>query len=228
MAEREGTSTRNLLQSAFQRSWERPSSVKKLLVEYVCSNPLKACSNATFRRMDGLLKTSVGRDFTLITTSSVLFKVHSAMLIGSPKVLEDGVFPGGVTQGRPPAVVNLPSHHHPILVARFVNFLYASDYQFDPTNTGDQLKPSNYKFYTATHIPADDPPTPAVTALMGVRKHVFHIFMHALADELAYSALKAFAYDALISLLIINCSMSTSALKTVGRACKGDRGAKGG
>jgi hypothetical protein len=49
---------------------------------------------------------------------------------------------------------------------------------------------------------------------VGVRKHVFHIFMYALADEFAYPALKAFAYDTLVSLLIHG-TLSTSTLKTI-------------
>jgi hypothetical protein len=43
-----------------------------------------------------LLETPIGRDFNLITAAGVEFKIHSAMLIGGPKALQEGLFPGGV------------------------------------------------------------------------------------------------------------------------------------
>jgi hypothetical protein len=184
-----------------------------------------------------LLKTPVGRDFTLVTAAGVLFKVHSTMLIGGPKALEDGIFPGGLTQQDPPAHVNLPPHHHPILVDRAVTFLYTSDYQFDPiSNTSDELKPVNFSFYNATFVPADSPPSPAVAAMLGVRKHIFHLCMYALAEELVYPALKASAYDVLTHLFVIRRGMSVLTLKSAieaafappgdaARICKDEDGA---
>ena len=44
-----------------------------------------------------LLNTPLGRDFALVTTVGVEFKVHSMMLIGGPKMLQEGLYPGGVS-----------------------------------------------------------------------------------------------------------------------------------
>jgi hypothetical protein len=201
MAQPEATSAWNLL-VVFKKRWEKPASPKELLAEYVSLSQAQDRSDMLFRR-----------NLTLIMVSGVLFSIHSVMLVGGPKVLEDYIFPGGATQEHPPAVVNLPSHHHPVLVDCLVTFLYTSDYQFDQTNAGDELKPSNFQFHNATHIPADDPPSPAVKALVGIGEHIFHLFMYALAEELDYGALKVSAYDALAALFVVRHQLSTPALK---------------
>jgi hypothetical protein len=48
-----------------------------------------------------LLDTPVGRDFNLITAAGVEFKVHSMMLIGGSKFIQEGLFPGGVSHCTP-------------------------------------------------------------------------------------------------------------------------------
>jgi hypothetical protein len=48
-----------------------------------------------------LLATPIGRDFTLITAAGVEFQVHSIMLIGGSKTLQEGLFPGGVRLSLP-------------------------------------------------------------------------------------------------------------------------------
>jgi len=214
MAKPAPTSTRNLLKGAFKRSWEKPAPPKKLLTEYVLLTPLQDYSNALSSRLSVLLKSPIGRDFTLKTASGVLFSIHSVMLIGGPKILEEFVFPGAATQAHPPTEVDLPSHYHPILIDRLVTFLYTSDYKFDPKG-GDaqELKPGNFDFYTATHVPADNPPSAAVTALVGIRKHTYSLLLFALAEELAYPALQTSAYDALIGSLLIRRHLSIDVLK---------------
>jgi hypothetical protein len=49
------------------------------------------------RRYDYLLNTQLGRDFTLITSDGVEFKVHMTMILGRSKMLQDGIFPGDVS-----------------------------------------------------------------------------------------------------------------------------------
>lgn len=161
-----------------------------------------------------LLKSPIGRDFTFKTASDVLFRIHSVMLIGGPKMLEEFVFPRGATQAHPPTEVDFPSHHHPVLIDRLVIFLYTSDYKFDPKG-GDaqELKPGNFDFYTATHVPADIPPSAAVTALVGVRNHTYSLLLFDLAEELAYPALQTSAHDALIASLLIRRYLSIDVLK---------------
>jgi hypothetical protein len=44
-----------------------------------------------------LLKTPVGRDFTLIASGGVEFKVHSIMLLGGSKMLQGGLHPDNVS-----------------------------------------------------------------------------------------------------------------------------------
>jgi hypothetical protein len=189
------------------------------------------------RHMQMLLKTPLGRDFTLVTAAGVLFKVHSTMLVRGPKALEDNIFPGRLAQQDSPAHVNLPAHHHPILVNRAVTFMYPSDYQFDPaSNASEELKPDKFSFYNATFVPADSPPSPAVAAMLVVRKHIFHLCMYALAEELAYPALRASAYDVLTHLFVMRRGMSVSTLESAieaafappgdaARICKDEDGA---
>jgi hypothetical protein len=43
------------------------------------------------------LNTQLGRDFTLITSDDVEFKVHMTMILGRSKMLQDGIFPGDVS-----------------------------------------------------------------------------------------------------------------------------------
>jgi hypothetical protein len=96
-----------------------------------------------------------------------------------------------------------------------VNFIYTSDYEFDPAHKGIELRQDNFQFYHATFIPADSPPSSAVTALVGIRKPMFNIRMYALAEELEYPRLKAIAYDALVYSLIKQRGRSPKAPKEV-------------
>lgn len=48
------------------------------------------------RHAQVLLNTPIGRDFNLITAAGVEFMVHSIMLIGGSKMLQEGLFPGNV------------------------------------------------------------------------------------------------------------------------------------
>ncbi|KAL5121981.1 hypothetical protein ACEQ8H_000197 [Pleosporales sp. CAS-2024a] len=179
--------------------------------------------------MEVLLKSPLGRDFTLITASGVTFAVHSVMLVGGPKVLEDGVFSGG--GGQEHSFVNLPAHHHPTLIDRLVTFLYTCKYWFDPSGSSEELKRSNFRFYNATHIPEDDPSSPAIKALVGVNKPIcklhVHFFMYALAEDLTYPALQEFAYDCLSSLLIAVRGLSANAMSDVVKAIFAPLGSPG-
>lgn len=46
-----------------------------------------------YRRLEALLNSPTGRDFTINTVSGVVFKIHSAMLIGQAKQLEKVAYP---------------------------------------------------------------------------------------------------------------------------------------
>jgi hypothetical protein len=130
--------------------------------------------------------------------------------------------------------VNLPAHFHPILVDRVVNFIYTSDYDFDPASKGIiELKSENFNFHNATFIPTDNPPSPAVTALVGIQNYMFHLHMYALAEELNYDALKAVAHSKLVEMLVTRRGRLPCALKdvvdatfappgTAARVCKDD------
>ncbi|KAH7072987.1 hypothetical protein BKA63DRAFT_417094 [Paraphoma chrysanthemicola] len=180
-------SARGLLVGAHRKNWEAAPSVHKLQAAHA----------------EALLKSPVGRDFALITASGVEFKIHSIMLIGGPKMLEDGLFPGGALYPDPPTLVNFPPHFHPILVDRVVNFIYMSEYDFDPANKENvELKPENFNFYNATFIPPDASSSPTVTALMGIRNYIFHLHIYALAESLSYPSVQLTAFSRLVSLLI--------------------------
>ncbi|KNG49126.1 ww domain-containing protein [Stemphylium lycopersici] len=165
-----------------------------------------------------LLDTPIGRDFSLITAAGVEFQVHSALLVGGSKTLQEGLFPGGVNT---PTyfIVSMPgtcaadddflirSACKPSNSAniRSVNptplAVYTSDYEFVP-QPSTQLKQSNFKLYHATHIPDTNPPLPTTTALIGTRDYEFHLHMYALAEELDYPALKSVAHVKLVDTLI--------------------------
>jgi hypothetical protein len=91
-------SARNLLRRAFKRSWEPLPTAQKLQNEYVTLRDDRFWRLTMVRRhLTLLLDTPIGRDFNLITAAGVEFKVHSVMLIGGSKFLQEGLFPGGVS-----------------------------------------------------------------------------------------------------------------------------------
>ena len=93
--------------------------------------------------------------------------------------------------------------------------MYASDYHFDPAGRPITLKPQNFTFNNATFIPTEDVPSPATTALAGISNYMFHLRMYALAEELAYDALKTTALAKLVHLLVFRRQRFPSALKDV-------------
>ncbi|KAI8935919.1 hypothetical protein NX059_007427 [Plenodomus lindquistii] len=194
-------SARNLLLGVFKKSWERPPTPERLHKEHA----------------KGLLKTPIGRDFNLITAAGVEFKIHSIMLIGGSKMLQDGLFPGGEMHPDPPKHVNLPPNFHPILTDRIVNFIYTSDYDFDTSTSKNvtQLTQENFNFHNCTFIPDAQPPAPATVALAGVRDFMFHLHIYALGEELQYPSLLSAAHAKLIEILIRRHNRSASNFKDI-------------
>lgn len=181
-------SARNLLLGLFKKRWERPPTAEKLKNEHA----------------QVLLKTPIGRDFNLVTAAGVEYKVHSTMLIGGSKMLQDGLFPDDALHPDPPKQVNLPPNFHPILVDRIVNFIYTSDYAFDPSNlrSTSRLTHENFKFHNSTFMPPINPPTPAMIALAGIHDFMFHFHMYSLGEALQYASLKSAAHAKLYDTLL--------------------------
>jgi hypothetical protein len=97
-----------------------------------------------------LLKTPLGRDFAVQISDGVEFKVHTTMILGHSKTLQEYIFPGEVSfthsyrglelsfavankilqvpNPSPPTFVDLPPSFLPIVVDRLVNFLYRYNY----------------------------------------------------------------------------------------------------
>ncbi|KAB2101101.1 hypothetical protein AG0111_0g11084 [Alternaria gaisen] len=209
----------NLLRKVFKKGWDPLPTAQKLHTEHA----------------ELLLDTPIGRDFTLITVAGVEFQVHSIMLIGGSKALQEGLFPGGAMSPNRPGCVNLPAHFHPILVDRIVNFIYTSDYRFLPGSEGGQLKQTTFKFYHATLIPNEIPPSPATVALVGIAEYAYHLHIYALAEELDYNTLRSAAHAKLVELLVFRSSnpeVLKEAIKTIlaptetaERICKDEDGA---
>ncbi|KAF1845755.1 uncharacterized protein K460DRAFT_284625 [Cucurbitaria berberidis CBS 394.84] len=139
-----------------------------------------------------LLETPIGRDFALVTALGIEFKIHSMMLIGGPKMLQEGLYPGGAPNLSPPTLVNLPPHFHPMLVDRIVCFLYRGSYSIDNFSTTAPLP-------HATHAP--DSSSPEAYRIPNLPNHMFHLHMYALAEELEYDALLSAAHAKLYQLV---------------------------
>ncbi|KAG9196321.1 hypothetical protein G6011_01442 [Alternaria panax] len=142
----------DLLRKVFKKGWDPLPTAQKLHTD-----------------------TPIGRGFNLITAAGVEFQVHSIMLIGGSKALQEGLFPGGDEP-------------------KSAKFLYTSDYKFLPGSEGDQLKQSTFEFYHATLIPNKLSPSPATIALVDTIEYAYHLHIYALAEELDYETLKSAAH----------------------------------
>jgi hypothetical protein len=74
-----------------------PRQPRALLLHAFKSHKLLGKPAGEQRHYEYLLNTPLGRDFTLITSDGVEFKVHMTMILGRSKVLQDGIFPGDVS-----------------------------------------------------------------------------------------------------------------------------------
>ncbi|CAI9635294.1 unnamed protein product [Alternaria burnsii] len=132
-------------------------------------------------------------------------RARSGTNAGMAKAVVTGVREWAMSPNRP-SCVHLPAHFHPILVDRIVNFIYTSDYRFIPGSEGGQLKQTTFKFYHATLIPNEIPPSPATVALVGIAEYAYHLHIYALAEELDYNTLRSAAHAKLVELLVFRSS----------------------
>ncbi|KAF2708567.1 hypothetical protein K504DRAFT_467821 [Pleomassaria siparia CBS 279.74] len=150
------------------------------------------------------MDSQVGRDFTIITSNCVEFKIHSAMIVGGPRQLEDYVFSRGATGQNPRSSVTLPAHMIPVCVDALVHFLYQSAYSFENGSV------STYRH--ATVVPENvDPIADAIEA--GMNNLKFHMHMYALGEELEYSDLKAVAHGHLVGIVMQKGALMIGPLK---------------
>ncbi|CAO2648922.1 Nn.00g098710.m01.CDS01 [Neocucurbitaria sp. VM-36] len=163
---------KNLLQTVFKHGSVSPLSQNKIRADHE----------------KYLLNTPLDRDFTLVATLGVEFNIHSMMLIGGPKMLQEGLYPGGAPNPTPPTLVNLPAHFHPMFVDRIVCFLYCGCYSLDKHFTVKLL-------HNATYVP--DTTSPEAYAIPELQSYMFHLRMYALAEELEYDALLSAAHTQL-------------------------------
>lgn len=98
----------NLLQKAFRNKKSENPDLKHNGLPFVnrdkirqrCVNMNRMTSSSidpARRHEDSLVRSPLGRDFTLVTASGVEFKIHSTVLIGGPKMLLESLYPGGVS-----------------------------------------------------------------------------------------------------------------------------------
>jgi hypothetical protein len=118
-----------------------------------------------------------------------------------------------------------------------VSFIYTSDYHLHPLRRDlRELNQEDFSFFNASFIPADDPPSPAVTALVGMHHDMLDLHMYALAEELDYPALKTVSLAKLTSAYVLSHKRSPPFLKylvdatfaplgTPTRICKDENGA---
>ncbi|KAJ4344587.1 uncharacterized protein N0V89_012331 [Didymosphaeria variabile] len=144
-------------------------------------------------RLDSLLNTPTGRDFTINTAVGVVFKVHSIMLIGGPKALEHVAFPKENVPGE--NVVNLPDRFHPLLVDRLVSFIYTSSYAVDARAV------KNTTLHHHAALPSGATPTSFGLSMDAAE---FQVCMYGIAEVLEYTALMTFAYSKLSSYFIFD------------------------
>lgn len=97
--------------------------------------------------------------------------------------------------------VTLPKGCHPILVDRFVNFLYTQDYDDPPYHGLLYTKQGSCNLANAIYLPKDSEWVPEVTALLDAQRHIFHLHMYALGEQLRYGALMTTAKEKLWDIL---------------------------
>lgn len=98
------------------------------------------------------------------------------------------------------------------------SIVYTSDYRFIPGSEGGQLRQTTFKFYHATLIPNEIPPSPATVALVGIAEYAYHLHIYALAEELDYNTLRSAAHAKLVELLVFRSSnpeVLKEAIKTI-------------
>ncbi|KAF1360371.1 hypothetical protein EJ07DRAFT_44040, partial [Lizonia empirigonia] len=133
-----------------------------------------------------LFESPIGRDLTLVTTPGVKFKIHSQMLVGGPKLLQEQMFPSGMLQTPAPTSIMLPSHFHPDLIGCLVSFLYTSDYDAPTQKQGIWSEGGRPELMTLVEGPS----------------HIFHMQMYALGESTEYEALKTAVRSKLWDLLM--------------------------
>ncbi|KAF2441167.1 hypothetical protein P171DRAFT_91045 [Karstenula rhodostoma CBS 690.94] len=160
-----------------------------------CVNMMQLPSTQELRkeRLDALLNTPTGRDFTINTAVGVVFKVHSIMLIGGPKALEQVAFPKDNAPGD--NTVNLPGRFEPLFVDRLVAFIYTSTYPVD----SQTIKITTLQHHTV--LPPGATPDSFALAMDATE---FQVCMYGLAEVLEYTALISFAYGKLASYFVFD------------------------
>lgn len=127
------------------------------------------------------------------------------MLVGGPKLLQEQMFPGGVSQNEinqiiipprltflqmlqtpAPTSVMLPSQFHPDLIGCLVSFLYTSDYNAPSQKQGIWSRGGK----------------PELLSILEGPSPMFHMQMYALAEYTEYEALKTAVRSKLWDLLM--------------------------
>ncbi|KAH4417155.1 hypothetical protein HBH92_063200 [Parastagonospora nodorum] len=139
-----------------------------------------------------LLATPLGRDFALVTSVGVVFKVHAMMLLGGSKKLQNSIFPGDTSSSTPAASVDLPATLHPVLMDRVIEFIYTGTY-------ADSEFPELRLIQNATSFPeGSEAVSFARPDLVGAK---FHMHMCAVAEELEFPSLYALAHNKMADLV---------------------------
>jgi hypothetical protein len=134
----------NLLRKAFKRGWEPLPQAQKLQNEYVNLRDDHFRRLTIVRRhLSFLLDTPVGRDLNLITAAGVEFMVHSVMLIGGSKFLQEGLFPGGVSTHAPAFHVYKRMHNPVTYDALIIHSGHASTVRL--TRPGNSIGPGGFR-----------------------------------------------------------------------------------
>ncbi|KAF1929506.1 uncharacterized protein M421DRAFT_121610 [Didymella exigua CBS 183.55] len=117
------------------------------------------------------------------------------MLVGGPKYLEEQVLRDNMAQQLQTLPIALPKKCHPILVDRFVTFLYTKEYENPPANGLLYPNSGTCSFIIVFLVPEYSKPTPEIAALVDALRHVFHLHMFALDERLQYEAPTTAAKD---------------------------------
>ncbi|KAF2647560.1 hypothetical protein K491DRAFT_299034 [Lophiostoma macrostomum CBS 122681] len=164
-------------------------------------------SGAVELHAKALMDTPIGRDFTIISSDGVKFKVHTAMIIGGPLALQDFVYPGNMDNPKPRKMLQMTQEfrYHSFFMERLVSFMYRGSYHAMPMPEEDKQQSNG----SNTRVTS---PTPNLTNMQ------LHLYMYHLAEGFRYPALASHVFSRLVQSTLSPPSLTPTGLHALIRS----------